>query len=158
MQTNPVFLLAPPRHVPEGCFPRLRPTALFTGSVRFGESLGPAATMKFVRFIMRNAALASAPKQIEHFSKFSPSPLSMKQFLDFGEYRPAPLRAEPNRTASELQRLLSGGCCVRKQGRAPHRGPGGGGPTLYIQYYICVVIYAVVQVPSTPVRRRPSSS
>uniref|UniRef100_A0A672GZV7 Protein-serine/threonine kinase n=1 Tax=Salarias fasciatus TaxID=181472 RepID=A0A672GZV7_SALFA len=40
--------------------------------------------MKFVRFIMKNAALASAPKHIEHFSKFSPSPLSMKQFLDFG--------------------------------------------------------------------------
>lgn len=46
-----------------------------------------AATMKFVRFIMKNAALASVPKHIEHFSKFSPSPLSMKQFLDFGEYR-----------------------------------------------------------------------
>uniref|UniRef100_A0A8C5CJ13 Protein-serine/threonine kinase n=1 Tax=Gadus morhua TaxID=8049 RepID=A0A8C5CJ13_GADMO len=41
-------------------------------------------TMKFVRFIMQNAALASAPKHIDHFSKFSPSPLSMKQFLDFG--------------------------------------------------------------------------
>ncbi|XP_072304573.1 pyruvate dehydrogenase (acetyl-transferring) kinase isozyme 2, mitochondrial [Eucyclogobius newberryi] len=40
--------------------------------------------MKFVRFIMKNAALASVPKQIDHFSKFSPSPLSMKQFLDFG--------------------------------------------------------------------------
>ncbi|XP_023262583.1 pyruvate dehydrogenase (acetyl-transferring) kinase isozyme 2, mitochondrial-like [Seriola lalandi dorsalis] len=40
--------------------------------------------MKFVRFIMKNAALASVPKHIEHFSKFSPSPLSMKQFLDFG--------------------------------------------------------------------------
>lgn len=36
---------------------------------------------------MKNAALASVPKHIEHFSKFSPSPLSMKQFLDFGEYR-----------------------------------------------------------------------
>lgn len=35
---------------------------------------------------MKNAALASAPHHIEHFSKFSPSPLSMKQFLDFGEY------------------------------------------------------------------------
>uniref|UniRef100_A0A9J8CZM1 Protein-serine/threonine kinase n=1 Tax=Cyprinus carpio carpio TaxID=630221 RepID=A0A9J8CZM1_CYPCA len=31
-----------------------------------------------------NASLASAPQHIEHFSKFSPSPLSMKQFLDFG--------------------------------------------------------------------------
>ncbi|XP_062859147.1 pyruvate dehydrogenase (acetyl-transferring) kinase isozyme 2, mitochondrial [Trichomycterus rosablanca] len=40
--------------------------------------------MKFVRFIMKNAALASVPNHIEHFSKFSPSPLSMKQFLDFG--------------------------------------------------------------------------
>ncbi|XP_019749298.1 pyruvate dehydrogenase (acetyl-transferring) kinase isozyme 2, mitochondrial [Hippocampus comes] len=40
--------------------------------------------MKFVRSIMKNAALASLPKHIEHFSKFSPSPLSMKQFLDFG--------------------------------------------------------------------------
>uniref|UniRef100_A0A8C3GCP3 Protein-serine/threonine kinase n=1 Tax=Cyclopterus lumpus TaxID=8103 RepID=A0A8C3GCP3_CYCLU len=40
--------------------------------------------MKFVRFIMKNASLASVPKHIEHFSKFSPSPLSMKQFLDFG--------------------------------------------------------------------------
>lgn len=42
-------------------------------------------TMKFVRFIMKNAALANVPKHIDHFSKFSPSPLSMKQFLDFGE-------------------------------------------------------------------------
>ncbi|KAG7240176.1 hypothetical protein INR49_027242 [Caranx melampygus] len=33
---------------------------------------------------MKNAALASVPKHIEHFSKFSPSPLSMKQFIDFG--------------------------------------------------------------------------
>ncbi|XP_005992241.1 pyruvate dehydrogenase (acetyl-transferring) kinase isozyme 2, mitochondrial [Latimeria chalumnae] len=40
--------------------------------------------MKFVRFLMKNTALANVPKQIEHFSKFSPSPLSMKQFLDFG--------------------------------------------------------------------------
>ncbi|CAG09996.1 unnamed protein product, partial [Tetraodon nigroviridis] len=40
--------------------------------------------MKLVRFIARSAALASAPTHIEHFSKFSPSPLSMKQFLDFG--------------------------------------------------------------------------
>ncbi|NXA56953.1 PDK2 kinase, partial [Nothocercus julius] len=30
------------------------------------------------------AALAGVPTYIEHFSKFSPSPLSMKQFLDFG--------------------------------------------------------------------------
>uniref|UniRef100_A0A8B9KU79 Protein-serine/threonine kinase n=1 Tax=Astyanax mexicanus TaxID=7994 RepID=A0A8B9KU79_ASTMX len=31
-----------------------------------------------------SSALANVPKHIEHFSKFSPSPLSMKQFLDFG--------------------------------------------------------------------------
>ncbi|KAJ1101285.1 hypothetical protein NDU88_006357 [Pleurodeles waltl] len=40
--------------------------------------------MKFARFLMKNAALANIPKHIERFSKFSPSPLSMKQFLDFG--------------------------------------------------------------------------
>ncbi|XP_072927762.1 pyruvate dehydrogenase (acetyl-transferring) kinase isozyme 2, mitochondrial-like isoform X1 [Hemitrygon akajei] len=40
--------------------------------------------MKFVRFLMKNAALSNVPKQIDHFSKFSPSPLSIKQFLDFG--------------------------------------------------------------------------
>ncbi|KAK2083029.1 hypothetical protein P7K49_038265, partial [Saguinus oedipus] len=28
------------------------------------------------------------PKQIERYSRFSPSPLSIKQFLDFGEYGP----------------------------------------------------------------------
>ncbi|KAM3863766.1 pyruvate dehydrogenase (acetyl-transferring) kinase isozyme 2, mitochondrial-like [Diretmus argenteus] len=37
--------------------------------------------MKFARFLLENV-----PKHIEHFSRFSPSPLSMKQFLDFGEY------------------------------------------------------------------------
>lgn len=41
--------------------------------------------MKFVRSLMKAAALANVPKHIDHFSKFSPSPLSMKQFLDFGE-------------------------------------------------------------------------
>lgn len=48
-------------------------------------SFKPIIEMKFVRFIMKNAALANVPHHIEHFSKFSPSPLSMKQFLDFGE-------------------------------------------------------------------------
>uniref|UniRef100_A0A672YVM7 Protein-serine/threonine kinase n=1 Tax=Sphaeramia orbicularis TaxID=375764 RepID=A0A672YVM7_9TELE len=38
----------------------------------------------FVRSLMKAAALANVPKHIDHFSKFSPSPLSMKQFLDFG--------------------------------------------------------------------------
>ncbi|XP_042188108.1 pyruvate dehydrogenase kinase, isozyme 4 [Callorhinchus milii] len=37
--------------------------------------------MRLVRWLMKSAALAG---QLEHFSKFSPSPLSMKQFLDFG--------------------------------------------------------------------------
>lgn len=41
--------------------------------------------MHFVRSLMKAAALANVPKHVEHFSKFSPSPLSMKQFLDFGE-------------------------------------------------------------------------
>lgn len=40
--------------------------------------------MKFVRFMMRNAAMLNVPKHIDFYAKFSPSPLSMKQFLDFG--------------------------------------------------------------------------
>ncbi|XP_007465131.1 PREDICTED: [Pyruvate dehydrogenase (acetyl-transferring)] kinase isozyme 2, mitochondrial isoform X2 [Lipotes vexillifer] len=40
--------------------------------------------MRWVRALLKNASLAGAPKYIEHFSKFSPSPLSIKQFLDFG--------------------------------------------------------------------------
>lgn len=40
--------------------------------------------MRWIRALLKNASLAGAPKYIEHFSKFSPSPLSMKQFLDFG--------------------------------------------------------------------------
>lgn len=65
--------------------------------------------MKFVRFIMKSAALASAPKHIEHFSKFSPSPLSMKQFLDFGEYRSASVGASGG---TVLGRFLSANKCV----------------------------------------------
>ncbi|KAF3845775.1 hypothetical protein F7725_002853, partial [Dissostichus mawsoni] len=34
--------------------------------------------------LIKTAARANVPKHIDHFSKFSPSPLSMKQFLDFG--------------------------------------------------------------------------
>lgn len=42
--------------------------------------------MKFVRFMMRNPAMLNVPKHIDHYAKFSPSPLSMKQFVDFGEF------------------------------------------------------------------------
>lgn len=45
--------------------------------------------MKAARFVMRSAgSLSSAglvPREVEHFSRYSPSPLSMKQLLDFGE-------------------------------------------------------------------------
>ncbi|XP_029590662.1 pyruvate dehydrogenase (acetyl-transferring) kinase isozyme 2, mitochondrial isoform X1 [Salmo trutta] len=39
--------------------------------------------MKFTQFLLRNSSI---PKQalVDRFSKFSPSPLSMKQFIDFG--------------------------------------------------------------------------
>ncbi|XP_035036190.1 pyruvate dehydrogenase (acetyl-transferring) kinase isozyme 2, mitochondrial [Hippoglossus stenolepis] len=42
------------------------------------------SSMRLVRSVVKAAALANVPKHIDHFSKFSPSPLSMKQFLDFG--------------------------------------------------------------------------
>ncbi|XP_012688362.1 pyruvate dehydrogenase kinase, isozyme 4 [Clupea harengus] len=39
--------------------------------------------MKFAQLLL-NGAKSNIPKQVDRFSKFSPSPLSMKQFLDFG--------------------------------------------------------------------------
>lgn len=47
--------------------------------------------MKAARFVMRSASsLGNAglvPREVELFSRYSPSPLSMKQLLDFGERR-----------------------------------------------------------------------
>ncbi|XP_064204319.1 pyruvate dehydrogenase kinase, isozyme 4 [Anguilla rostrata] len=40
--------------------------------------------MKFAQFLLKNCAKTNIPKQVDRFSKFSPSPLSMKQFIDFG--------------------------------------------------------------------------
>ncbi|XP_010791295.1 pyruvate dehydrogenase kinase, isozyme 4 [Gymnodraco acuticeps] len=40
--------------------------------------------MKFAQFLLKNSSVAGIPKQVERFAKFSPSPLSMKQFIDFG--------------------------------------------------------------------------
>lgn len=45
--------------------------------------------MKAARFVMRGAGTLSraglVPREVDHFSRYSPSPLSMKQLLDFGE-------------------------------------------------------------------------
>ncbi|XP_040047209.2 pyruvate dehydrogenase (acetyl-transferring) kinase isozyme 2, mitochondrial [Gasterosteus aculeatus] len=40
--------------------------------------------VRFVGSVVKTVAQANMPQHIDHFSKFSPSPLSMKQFLDFG--------------------------------------------------------------------------
>ncbi|XP_056270721.1 pyruvate dehydrogenase kinase, isozyme 4 isoform X1 [Pseudoliparis swirei] len=40
--------------------------------------------MKFAQFLLKSGSVAGIPKQVERFAKFSPSPLSMKQFIDFG--------------------------------------------------------------------------
>lgn len=46
--------------------------------------------MKAARFVLRSAgSLSSAslvPREVDLFSRYSPSPLSMKQLLDFGEW------------------------------------------------------------------------
>ncbi|KAG5265005.1 hypothetical protein AALO_G00260400 [Alosa alosa] len=39
--------------------------------------------MKFAQLLL-NSSKSNIPKQVDRFSKFSPSPLSMKQFIDFG--------------------------------------------------------------------------
>ncbi|XP_034017121.1 pyruvate dehydrogenase kinase, isozyme 4 [Thalassophryne amazonica] len=40
--------------------------------------------MKFTQLLLKSSAAAGIPKQVERFARFSPSPLSMKQFIDFG--------------------------------------------------------------------------
>lgn len=40
--------------------------------------------MKFAQFLLKNGSAAGMPRLVERFAKFSPSPLSMKQFIDFG--------------------------------------------------------------------------
>uniref|UniRef100_A0A8C5D1A3 Protein-serine/threonine kinase n=1 Tax=Gadus morhua TaxID=8049 RepID=A0A8C5D1A3_GADMO len=40
--------------------------------------------MKFAQYLLKNSRMVGIPKQVERFAKFSPSPLSMKQFIDFG--------------------------------------------------------------------------
>ena len=44
--------------------------------------------MRLLRALLRCASPGSIPQQVDFYSRFSPSPLSMKQFLDFGEYPP----------------------------------------------------------------------
>ncbi|KAL6103561.1 pdk2 [Pungitius sinensis] len=40
--------------------------------------------VRFVGSVVKTVVRANLPNYIDHFSRFSPSPLSMKQFLDFG--------------------------------------------------------------------------
>ncbi|XP_051526977.1 pyruvate dehydrogenase kinase, isozyme 4 isoform X1 [Myxocyprinus asiaticus] len=40
--------------------------------------------MKFAQLLLKNNSKLNIPKHVDRFSKFSPSPLSMKQFIDFG--------------------------------------------------------------------------
>lgn len=42
--------------------------------------------MKFGQFLLKSFSVLGIPRQVERFSKFSPSPLSMKQFIDFGKH------------------------------------------------------------------------
>ncbi|XP_037768123.1 pyruvate dehydrogenase (acetyl-transferring) kinase isozyme 1, mitochondrial isoform X5 [Chelonia mydas] len=40
--------------------------------------------MRLLRALLRSASPAGLPQQVDFYARFSPSPLSMKQFLDFG--------------------------------------------------------------------------
>uniref|UniRef100_A0A9J8B8S6 Protein-serine/threonine kinase n=1 Tax=Cyprinus carpio carpio TaxID=630221 RepID=A0A9J8B8S6_CYPCA len=40
--------------------------------------------MKFAQIMLKNSSKLNIPKQVDRFSKYSPTPLSMKQFIDFG--------------------------------------------------------------------------
>lgn len=41
--------------------------------------------MKFAQIMLKNSSKLNIPKQVDRFSKYSPTPLSMKQFIDFGK-------------------------------------------------------------------------
>lgn len=45
-----------------------------------------SCAMRLLRALLRSASPGSIPQQVDFYSRFSPSPLSMKQFLDFGKY------------------------------------------------------------------------
>lgn len=57
-------------------------------------------TMRLLRALLRGASPGSIPQQVDFYSRFSPSPLSMKQFLDFGEYLPGRAAPRPLRRAA----------------------------------------------------------
>ncbi|XP_056596983.1 pyruvate dehydrogenase kinase, isozyme 4 [Triplophysa dalaica] len=40
--------------------------------------------MRFAQVLFQSSSKLNIPKQVDRFSKYSPSPLSMKQFIDFG--------------------------------------------------------------------------
>ncbi|XP_026087367.1 pyruvate dehydrogenase (acetyl-transferring) kinase isozyme 2, mitochondrial-like isoform X1 [Carassius auratus] len=40
--------------------------------------------MKFAQIMLKNSSKLNIPKQVDRFSRYSPTPLSMKQFIDFG--------------------------------------------------------------------------
>lgn len=88
--------------------------------------------MKAARIALRTAApLAGAsgsssrgrlPREVEEFSRFSPSPLSIKQLLDFGERRDEQGRAGPGRGV----RSAGDGCKPAARRRvSPLRGERG---------------------------------
>jgi len=86
--------------------------------------------MRLLRALLRCASPGSIPQQVDFYSRFSPSPLSMKQFLDFGESRrPAAGAAEGPRleTASRGRLPPLARACARRI-RGPRAcGPGAGG-------------------------------
>lgn len=82
-QTRP----APPRAAPRRPAPQLSSASERPRPQRLPVAVG--VEMKAARFVMRSAGSLSAasvvPREVELFSRYSPSPLSMKQLLDFGE-------------------------------------------------------------------------
>lgn len=59
-----------------------------------------SCAMRLLRALLRSASPGSIPQQVDFYSRFSPSPLSMKQFLDFGESPPGCPPPPPPRRAA----------------------------------------------------------
>lgn len=119
------------------------------------EGAGTGA-MRLLRALRRCAAPGSIPQQVDFYSRFSPSPLSMKQFLDFGESPPGSPRPGPSagcRAPRPPSRLCSPeGARAERAPRAPRLG--GLPPPPPVSAKRCPVWHKKPRLPSW--RREPS--
>lgn len=118
------------------------------------EGAGTGA-MRLLRALRRCAAPGSIPQQVDFYSRFSPSPLSMKQFLDFGESPPGSPRPGPS-AGCRAPRCPRAFVPLRGRARSEPLGPLGSAacPRRPVSAKRCPVWHEEPRLPSW--RREPS--